>query len=117
MENKIVLRFFNYKSFYIENVFESFVNMLLWINPHISWLNLICIIIDMTQRSTLHMSRIIHTRDDVSQKCCFIRRVNIIPQLRRYLRLFLDVLMELITLFLTKGYSVRTKRLFKQKDR
>ena len=46
----------------------------------------------------------------------FMRRVNIIPQLRWYLPLFLDVLMELITIFLTKGYSVRTNRLFKKEQ-
>ena len=83
---RLFCRFINYKTFYVENFFEllSFVYMLLCINPHISWLNLICIIIDMTQRSTLHMFRIIHSRDDISQKCHFMRRVNIIPQLRQY---------------------------------
>ena len=51
---------------------------------------------------------IIHTPDDVSQKCHFMRRVNIIPQLKRYLHIFLDVPMESITLILTTGHSVRT---------
>ena len=35
-------------------------------------------------RFTLHLFRIIHTFYDVSQKRHFMRRVHIIPQLRRY---------------------------------
>ena len=48
--------------------------MFLCTNPHMGWLNPICIMIDMTQRFILHMFKIICTHDNVSQKYHFLRK-------------------------------------------